>query len=297
MNKGFPEWIRQAWGAGPDFRNTRELIEDLGLHTVCQSARCPNRGQCWRRNTATFMILGDVCTRNCAYCAVRNGPPAPVQPDEPERVAEAVRRMRLKHAVVTSVTRDDLADGGASYFAQTIQAIRHASPGTVVEVLTPDFGGAVDAVSTVLQRVPDVFGHNVETVPRLYPSVRGSAADYARSLEVLKWAANFTPKPIVKSAFMVGHGESRQEVRETLEDLVAAGCVAVCIGQYLRPTPSQREVVEFVPPQQFEEYDEMARALGFEYVAAAPLVRSSYWADRLIAAPFAETPSPAVREV
>jgi len=228
------------------------------------------------------MILGSICSRDCPFCAVRTGRPEPVDPEEPWRVAEAVRRMELRHAVVTSVTRDDLPDGGAGQFAHTIEAIRAAASGATVEVLASDFNGGPEAVDMVLSAAPDVFGHNIETVARLYPAVRDPKADYTRSLSVLGRAAAFRPRPIVKSAFMVGHGETRAGVEAALNDLARAGCVAVSIGQYLQPSGAHRPVQAFVRPETFDEYAEMARALGFRFVASGPLVRSSYWADKMI---------------
>lgn len=287
MRKQFPQWLRQSWASGPEFGCTKRVINDLALHTVCQSARCPNRCECWKHHTAALMILGDICTRNCSYCSVPHGTPNPVDANDPWRVAEAVRRMRLRYAVVTSVTRDDLADGGAAQFVKTVAAIRQTSPDTAIELLAPDFGGGREALEQVLGAAPDVFGHNIETVARLYRKVRDAHADYERSLGVLRRAAGFSPKPIVKSAFMVGHGETREEVRKTLEDLFSAGCTAVCIGQYLRPTQYQRDVCEFVPPHIFEEYKHAAHGLGFTFVAAGPFMRSSYGAAQMLSNPVA----------
>ena len=272
----FPEWIRRSWGAEGEVAFTKELVEELGLRTVCQSARCPNIGECWRERTATFMLLGHVCTRDCRFCSVGAGAPEVVQEDEPERVAEAVRRMTLRHVVVTSVTRDDLEDGGAGQFARTVAAIREASPDTSVELLAPGFGGREDAIDTVLAARPDVFGHNIETVRRLYGAVRDLRADYGRSLSVLRYVAESEPRPIVKSALMLGLGETQEEIEETLADLREAGCDAVSIGQYLRPTKRQVEVAEFVHPDTFAAYERLARDMGFGFVVAAPFVRSSY---------------------
>ena len=288
----FPEWIRRTWGSGNDFGVTRGILDTLQLHTVCQSARCPNIGECWRRRTATFMVLGNVCTRKCAFCSVRStrsgetvGQP---DPEEPGRVAEAARRLELRHAVVTSVTRDDLDDGGARHFAQTIAAIRAANPGCTVEVLTPDFRGNPESVKTVMAAGPDVFGHNIETVERLYPSLRDAAHDYGRSLDVLKSAAAMAAaagkKTAVKSALMAGHGETPDEVRATLADLLESGCQAVFIGQYLRPGKPERAVAEYVTPEQFEAYERMARQMGFRFAVAGPFVRSSYRAEELVKA-------------
>jgi len=286
MAGSFPGWIRRTWGSGRDFGVTRGILDDLQLHTVCQSARCPNINECWRRHTATVMVLGNVCTRKCAFCSVRSTrggqTVVPPDPQEPGRVAEAVRRLALRHAVVTSVTRDDLADGGAGHFATTVEAVRAANPGCTVEVLTPDFRGSRDAVETVMAAGPDVFGHNIETVERLYPVLRDAAHDYGRSLGVLKSAAAIAGRTAVKSALMVGHGETPDEVRATLADLLEAGCVAIFIGQYLRPGKAERKVAEYVAPEQFEAYERMAYAMGFAFAVAGAFVRSSYRAEELV---------------
>jgi len=281
MASQFPEWIRRSWASGEGFRETKSILHDLGLHTVCQSAKCPNMGECWRKRTATFMILGNVCTRGCGFCAVNAGVPSTVDPEEPERVAEAVRRLDLRHAVVTSVTRDDLADGGAGHFARTVKAIRRLNGDTTVEVLVSDFAGRRESVLDVLAAEPDVFGHNIETVSRLYPKLRGPRHSYTRSLDVLRLASETVKnrtgrRAIVKSALMVGHGETEDEVRETLTDLRDAGCKVVYIGQYLRPGPKQCAVIEYVRPERFGFYETLAREMGFAYVAAGPFVRSSY---------------------
>jgi lipoyl synthase len=287
MTTRFPEWIRQKWASGGDFSFTKDLVTDLGLRTVCQSARCPNLGECWQRRTATFMVLGGACTRNCRFCSVPGGAPAPPDPGEPAAVAEAVKRMGLRHMVLTSVTRDDLPDGGAWHIAETVRVVRAANPETTTEVLVPDFQGDRAAIATVLEAGPDVFGHNIETVESLYPQLRDPGANYAGSLEVLRAARALAPEVIVKSALMVGHGETPEEVRQTLADLREAGCEAVCIGQYLRPSKAQRAVVEFVHPDQFAAYQEMAHALGFGFAVAGPFVRSSYRSDEMMDADFA----------
>ena len=280
MTTRFPEWIRRGWASGEEFRGTRDLLEGLGVHTVCQSARCPNIGECWRHRAATLMVLGDVCTRNCAFCSVRSGTPKAVDPEEPARVAEAIAQLGLSHAVITSVTRDDLPDGGAAHIALTVEAIRRRNAGATVEVLVPDFDGRHEFVDRVLASRPDVFGHNVETVERLHPVLRDARYGYRRSLGVLSWASRSTAA--VKSALMVGHGETPEEVRQTLEDLLEAGCVAVCIGQYLRPARTQCDVVEFVTPETFEAYERLARGMGFTFAVSAPFARSSYRSDELI---------------
>ncbi len=254
------------------------LVAQLGLHTVCQAAACPNLGECWARGTATFMLLGDRCTRNCRFCNVAPGRPAPPDPQEPWRVAEAAARLRLSHVVLTSVARDDLADGGAGQFAATIRAVRERLPGATVEVLVPDFAGSLSALEAVVAAQPDVFNHNVETVARLTPVVRTKAA-YERSLSVLAWAKR--RGLTTKSGLMVGLGETCGEVIATMRDLRRVGCELLTIGQYLQPTPRQVAVAEYVHPVLFDWYREVGEALGFRAVFAAPLVRSSYLADRL----------------
>jgi lipoic acid synthetase len=257
----------------------RELAE-MGLHTVCQSARCPNLGECFGRGTATFLILGNACTRDCRFCAMEHGPPAAPDPEEPRRVAEAAKRLGLRFVVITSVTRDDLPDGGAAHFAATLHSLRELLPRARVEVLVPDFGGRPEAVQTVVAARPEVFGHNVETVPRLYPEVRPQA-DYRRSLEVLRLAAELAPQVVTKSGLMVGLGEEDEEVLAVLRDLRAAGVSAVTIGQYLQPTRGHALVVEYVHPEVFAAYARQAREMGFSRVMSGPLVRSSYQAEEL----------------
>ena len=250
----FPEWIRRSWPMGKEVKEVKELLEGLHLHTVCQSAHCPNQAECWTRRTATLMILGNACTRHCRFCAVNPGTPPPMDPDEPENVAEVVARLGLRHAVITSVTRDDLPDGGADHFARTITAIKERTPETTVEVLTPDFSGDPGAIGRVLEASPAVFGHNLETVRRLHPVLRDPRSSYERSLEVLRTAAARATDTFVKSGLMVGCGETAEEVRGSLEDLRRAGCSVVSIGQYLRPTPKHFPVCrngalcsEFIP--------------------------------------------------
>jgi lipoic acid synthetase len=252
------------------------LLRGHGLHTVCEDARCPNKGECFERGTATFLILGDVCTRDCRFCAVAGGRPGPLDPAEPEEVAAAAAALGLRHVVVTSVTRDDLPDGGAGHFAATIRALRRRLPeGATVEVLVPDFLGSHDALDAVLAERPDVFNHNVETVPRLYPRVRPQA-DYGRSLDVLGYAARVGG--VVKSGAMVGLGESGEEVRQVMKDLQAVGVRMLTLGQYLRPSPRHLPVVEYVPPAVFAEYRAAGERAGL-VVEAAPFVRSSYRAE------------------
>lgn len=259
------------------------LLERLHLHTVCQGAKCPNMAECFGRGTATFMILGNVCTRNCRFCAVPGGEPLPLDEDEPRNVAEAVAALNLRHAVVTSVTRDDLPNGGSGHFARTIREIR-ARCGASVEVLTPDFKGNEEDIARVADALPDVFNHNIETVPRLYPAVRPQA-DYSRSLEVLRFVKNRRPEIVTKSGLMVGLGETGEEVVEALKDLRGTGCDFVTIGQYLRPSKAHLPIARFVTPEEFDGLAETARTLGFGGVASAPFARSSYHAGEMYGAP------------
>ena len=257
----------------------RYLLDELKLHTVCESARCPNHWECWSKATATFMIGGDRCTRACRFCAVATAKPLPLEADEPARVAEAARRMRLRHIVITAVARDDLADGGAEHFRQTIVAVRSLNPAAIIEVLVPDFNGRDSSVDAVLAAEPHIFNHNLETVRRLTPGVR-SRATYDRSLSVLAKAKR-TPRPrlYTKSGLMLGLGETQAELLTAMLDLRGAGCDILTLGQYLQPTLHHLPVVEFVPPQRFAELGERARELGFVHVASGPMVRSSYHAD------------------
>ncbi len=294
MATRFPEWIRRPWASGQDFSFTRDLVKGLDLHTVCQSARCPNVSECWQKRTATLMILGNTCTRSCRYCSVPAGKPEPRDPQEPQHVAQAIARMGLKHAVITSVTRDDLPDGGSGHIAETIRAVRQVSPLTTVEILVPDFRGDQDAVNRVLDARPDVFAHNIETVERLYPTIRGKRCTYGTALGVLRQAADYAPRTIVKSALMVGHGETPDEVERTFHDLLDAGCEAVCLGQYLRPSRKQREVVEYIRPEQFRIYEALAYDLGFAFAVAGPFVRSSYRSEELMMTTFARERNRAV---
>jgi lipoyl synthase len=272
-----PGWIKVRLPSNPVFFSTKALISDLRLHTVCESAQCPNRWECWSQGTATFMIAGERCTRACGFCAVTTGKPFALDVDEPDRVAEAIRRMKLKHVVVTAVARDDLADGGANHFARTIRAIRELDPEIVVEVLTPDFNGKENSLAMVLEAQPDIFNHNVETVERLTPVVR-SRAKYRLSLEVLRRAKELDPAVVTKSGVMLGLGETESELFQTLDDLRAADVQVLTLGQYLRPTPDHLPVLEYVRPETFMLYKEVAEQKGFEYVASGPLVRSSYHA-------------------
>jgi len=275
-----PAWLRRPVAIPGRAGEVSQLLDELKLNTVCRSARCPNRGECFASGTATFLVLGDVCTRDCRFCAVEARVPAPPDPDEPARVAEAAARMALSHVVITQVTRDDLPDGGASHVAAVISALREAVPAAAIEVLTSDFGGDRAAVATVLAARPDVFNHNMETVARLYPTVRPQA-HYARSLAVLRQAAEEQPPLPVKSGLMLGLGETPDEVRAVMRDLRAAGVALLTLGQYLRPTKRHLPVQAFVEPAVFETLAEDGREMGFEAVASAPFVRSSYHAREL----------------
>ncbi len=274
-----PDWLKRPLRGSRRGAEVRRLLSDLKLNTVCQGAACPNQGECWNRGTATFMIMGDVCTRNCRFCGIKSGRVESLQADEPGRVAEAAARLALKYVVVTSVTRDDLADGGASHFAATIEAIKHRLPEAGVEVLTPDYQG--ECLKVVLDACPTVFNHNLETCRRLSPMVR-PRADYDRSLATLRSAAAAGRAP-VKSGFMLGLGESAADVREMLADLKNAGVALLTIGQYLRPHEDCVSVERFVPPAEFEQWADVAREeYGFERVASAPLVRSSFLAEQMV---------------
>jgi lipoic acid synthetase len=274
-----PEWLRIRLPTTESFARTRSLLDELKLHTVCESARCPNHFECWSKGTATFMIAGDRCTRACGFCAVTTAKPFALEKDEPARVAEATHRMRLKHIVITAVARDDLPDGGAGHFRQTIEAVRARNPGIVIEVLVPDFNDSDSAIATVLEAKPHIFNHNLETVRRLTPSVR-SRATYDRSLRVLQKAKAKAGNSIhTKSGIMLGLGETEEELFTALSDLRNVGCDILTLGQYLQPTLKHLPVVEFVPPEKFREYGERARTIGFVHVASGPMVRSSYHAD------------------
>ncbi len=275
-----PPWIRIRIPASGQYDVVHRTLASGGLHTVCRSARCPNEHECFNRGTATFMILGSVCTRNCAFCAVETGRPAPPDPGEPGRLAAAARSLGLTHVVITSVTRDDLPDGGSGHFARTIEAVRRALPLSSVEVLTPDFRGERSSLETVLAARPDVFNHNIETVRRLQRSIRPSA-DYERSLAVLAMAAAWGPPVRVKSGLMVGLGETDDEIEEAMRDLRAAGCALLTIGQYLAPSAGHAPVARFVEPDRFDRFGRRAREMGFTAVASGPLVRSSYRAERM----------------
>ena len=273
-----PSWLKVRMPGGSNYREVQRLLRDASLHTVCEEAHCPNVGECWERRAATFMILGDVCTRHCLYCAVTAGRPLAVDPDEPERVAETVHRLGLRYAVITSVTRDDLPDGGASVFVACVEEMRRRVPQCKVEVLIPDFGGSWSALQTVVDAGPDVLNHNVEVVRGVFSKVR-PRGDYELSLRLLGWARQMRPDGITKSGMMVGLGETRDEVLATMRDLRDVGCDLLTVGQYLRPSPGHYPVARFYTPQEFEELRREGEMMGFVHVASGPLVRSSYHAD------------------
>ena len=279
MSARLPEWIREKRINLAELHEIKSLLRAKSLHSVCESLACPNRSECFSRGTATFMILGDICTRSCGFCNVTTGRPyGPPSIDEPNGVAEAAKRMNLRHVVVTSVTRDDLLDGGATQFAATIRALRTELPEAAIEVLTPDFRGNHDAIRTVVDAKPDYFNHNVETVPRLYDFVRPGSR-FERSLMVLREAKHIDPQIVTKSGFMLGLGEQRAEVTEVMRRLLENGCEILTIGQYLQPKREKLDVVEYVHPSVFEEYRELGEQLGFRAVFSGPFVRSSYMAD------------------
>ena len=274
-----PDWLKIRLHRSADYADVRHIVEEHGLHTICSSGRCPNQSECWSRRTATFMILGDVCTRGCRFCATRTGHPLPPDPDEPHRLAESVALMKLKYAVITSVTRDDLPDGGAHQWAATVEAIRSGNPDTAIELLIPDLDARPELLATVVASQPDIIGHNIETVERLTPVVR-SRAKYRTSLSTLRLLAE--QGATTKSGLMVGLGETEEEVLQTLRDLRGAGVKIVTIGQYLRPTLEHYPVAAYVAPEQFERYRQQALEMGFSYCASAPLVRSSYLAEEAL---------------
>lgn len=276
---GFPPWLKKTIPADNTPLEVDAVLRPLGIHTVCEEALCPNIWECWGKKTATFMILGDVCTRDCAFCGVKSGKPSPLDAEEAERVAEAAARLGLEYVVVTSVTRDDLPDGGAKAFADTIHAVRARLPGCRVEVLIPDFRGNKKALRTVVKAKPDVLNHNVETIRRLYPSAR-PGAQFERTLTLLKRAKEIDPEIVTKSGFMVGLGERDEEVYDLLADLRGSGCDIVTVGQYVRPSLRHHAVIRYVKPEVFRLYEQWGEELGFRKVMAGPFVRSSYMADR-----------------
>jgi lipoyl synthase len=272
-----PPWLRQNLAPGGGLGETAALVAELGLETVCSSAKCPNRLECWSQRTATFMILGNVCTRPCGFCSVPRGKTEELEGDEPERVAEAARRLGLAHVVITSVTRDDLTDGGAEHFRKTVEAVR-AATGATIEVLVPDFIGKQGALETLMRSRPEVFNHNTETVPRLYRTVRGRKSVYPWTLELLARAKRLLPEVKTKSGLMLGLGETREELLDVFADLLDHGVDYLTLGQYLQPTLDSLPVDRYVPPEEFDELGRVARGMGFRKVASGPLVRSSYHA-------------------
>ncbi len=279
-SRRLPEWLKRPLPAGNGNFFLQHLIDDLKLETVCESAKCPNRPECWSRRTATFMVLGNICTRPCGFCSVPKGTPLDLEDDEPQRVAEAAERLGLKHVVITSVTRDDLPDGGADHFARCVLAVRIRT-GAAVEVLTPDFQGNLAAIDTVIAARPEVFNHNLETVPRLYRRVRGRA-DYRRSLDLLDRVKRTAPELVTKAGLMLGIGETIDELFDVIADLRDIRCDVLTLGQYLAPTLKHIPVARFLPPAEFDAIAEQARKLGFKQVVAGPYVRSSYHADEMV---------------
>lgn len=278
ISKGKPKWLRVKLPTGKNYRNVRNLVDNYDLHTICESGNCPNMGECWGAGTATFMILGNTCTRSCGFCAVATGRPDSVDWDEPERVARSVKLMKVKHCVITSVDRDDLRDGGSIIWRETVRAVRRMSPGTTMETLIPDFKGEWHNIDRIVDAAPEIVSHNMETVRRLTRKVR-IQAQYDRSLEVLRYLKD-QGLPRTKSGIMLGLGEKEEEVIESLKDLREAKVDIVTLGQYLQPTPKHLPVQEFVTPEQFEKYKEIGLEMGFRYVESGPLVRSSYHAER-----------------
>jgi len=273
-----PDWLKVKITVNNDFRDLQKIIKDHHLHTVCQSARCPNQSDCWQRRTATLMILGDTCTRNCRFCAVKSGRPQPVDLNEPQKIGRAVKLMGLKYAVITSVTRDDLPDGGAAVWAETIREIRRQNPNTKIEVLIPDFRGDINALETVLSATPDVLGHNLETVRVLYPIARPQA-DYEQSLRVIYESKK--RGAVTKTGIMVGLGETVEQVSELMQDVLNAGCDILTLGQYLQPTKDHLPVVRYITPEEFKTYQDTGLSLGFRAVFSGPLVRSSFHAAEI----------------
>jgi len=280
MRRNFPQWLKTGILHGKTLLKTEGLLEQYGLNTICTSAKCPNRGECYAKSTATFLIMGDTCTRNCRFCAVQKGIPKSLESEEPKKIAEVVKGLGLKYVVITSVTRDDLEDGGASHFARVIREIRWENPEVKVEVLIPDFQGSAEALKIVLDARPDVLNHNLETVPRLYRTVRPKA-DYKRSLQILLMSKVINPKIPTKSGLMLGLGESKEEIIEVMEDLRKIECDFLTLGQYLAPSKNHLPIKRYVLPEEFEMLKEIALKLGFKGVASGPLVRSSYKASEL----------------
>jgi lipoic acid synthetase len=275
-----PKWLRVKLPTGNNYKRVRKLVSDNKLHTICESGNCPNMGECWGEGTATFMILGNICTRSCGFCSVATGRPLPVDWEEPEKVAESVRLMEVKHCVITSVDRDELKDGGSIIWVKTVEAVRKKSPGTTMETLIPDFKGDVEAIQRIIDVAPEIVSHNIETVRRLTKEVR-IQAKYDRSLEVLRLLKEGGRR--TKSGIMLGLGETEQEVIQTMDDLRSVGVDIMTIGQYLQPTPKHLPVKEFITPEQFEKYKTIGLSKGFRFVESSPLVRSSYRAEKHMA--------------
>lgn len=283
MQKGrrLPEWLKMQRASGENYSRVKHVVADNNLHTICTSGNCPNIGECWNSGTATFMILGDICTRACKFCATRTGRPLPPDHEEPVRLAAAIKAMNLKHCVITSVDRDDLPDGGASFWAETIACVKKENPGTTIEALIPDFDGREENILKVIMTGANVISHNVETVRRLTPVIR-TKAKYERSLAVLRFITDCGSK--AKTGFMLGLGETGQEVTDTINDLYATGCRIITIGQYLQPGKDHMEVVEYITPERFEDYRQLAIETGFSFVECGPLVRSSFHAENHVRA-------------
>jgi len=279
--KRLPGWLKMQRASGETYSMVKHIVVDNHLQTICTSGNCPNIGECWNKGTATFMILGDICTRACKFCATKTGRPLPPDQNEPERLADSIKTMRLKHCVITSVDRDDLSDGGASFWADTIIRIKEVNPATTMETLIPDFDANTESIQMIIDAGPDVISHNVETVKRLTPVIR-SKAKYERSLDVLRYISG--KGKTAKSGFMLGLGESEAEIIQTIGDIYLSGCKILTIGQYLQPGSEYMEAVEFIPPEKFEEYRVIALGLGFSYVESSPLVRSSFHAENHVKA-------------
>jgi lipoyl synthase len=280
-NRRLPGWLKMQRASGENYSRVKHIVSDNHLHTICTSGNCPNIGECWNAGTATFMILGDICTRACKFCAVKAGKPLPPDPNEHGRLAESIMKMNLKHCVITSVDRDDLPDGGAGFWAVTIRKIKEVNPGVTIETLIPDFDGNPENLQKIIDAGPDVISHNIETVKRLTPRIR-TKARYERSLDVIRYISD--KGKVSKSGFMLGLGETENEIIRTITDLKATGCNILTIGQYLQPGPDFMEVTNYVPPEKFEEYRLMAVELGFSFVESSPLVRSSFHAENHVMA-------------
>jgi len=281
MTQRLPDWIKRGIINTESTRNVRDILRLHNLNTVCDEARCPNKNECYSNNTATFLIMGDICTRNCRFCSIYSGIPKALNPDEPSQIAEAVKKLNLKYVVITSVTRDDLPDGGAEHFAKTIKAIKKINSEIKVEVLTPDFKGDKKSIAAVIDAKPDVFNHNIETIQKLYSSVRPQAK-YSMSLELLRFVKNSDPEILTKSGIMVGFGETLADLTETLNDLNKNNCDIVTIGQYIQPTKDHIEVTRYVGPEEFVNFKKIGIKIGLKHIESAPLVRSSYNAGRII---------------